>query len=169
MDYTVVDPQGFRLSIGIILVNTDNKLFWARRIGKNIWQFPQGGIAKNETTEEALFRELREEVGLLKQDVKIVDKSKLWVQYLLPAKYIRNDTKPLVIGQRQKWYLLELFCSDKKIQLNNSNHPEFDAWMWADYWYPIENIVFFKKKIYKQVLQEFEYKIFTEHNHKSND
>lgn len=153
----LVVKDGFRLNVGIIIVNTRGQLLWARRAGfKNAWQFPQGGIHGNETTYKAMYRELREELGLMPQDVTVLAESKKWLSYLLPEQFRRYENKPLVIGQKQKWFLLQLITRDTHIHLNYSENPEFDRWRWVDYWYPLDHVIEFKKKVYEKVLQEFE-------------
>ena len=106
----VIDTDGFRLNVGIILSNKEGKLFWARRIGQNAWQFPQGGIKQYETPEEALYRELMEEVGLCEYHVNVIGCTKEWLRYRLPKRLIRQDIAPICIGQKQLWYLLRLNC-----------------------------------------------------------
>ncbi|HAN28877.1 MAG TPA: RNA pyrophosphohydrolase, partial [Haliea salexigens] len=69
----MIDSEGFRPNVGIILANDAGQLLWARRIGgRDAWQFPQGGINRGETPEEALYRELHEEVGLAPEAVNVV-------------------------------------------------------------------------------------------------
>jgi len=106
--YAVIDPDGFRPNVGIILTNDAGQVLWARRINQNAWQFPQGGINSNETPEQALYRELNEEVGLEQQDVKILACTRGWLRYRLPQRLVRTHSQPLCIGQKQKWFLLRL-------------------------------------------------------------
>ena len=68
----MIDAQGFRANVGIILVNDQGQVFWGRRIGMSAWQFPQGGVNPRESLEAAMFRELREEVGLEPHHVKVI-------------------------------------------------------------------------------------------------
>lgn len=119
----MIDSEGFRPNVGIILANDNGQVLWAKRIGHNAWQFPQGGIHYGETAEQALFRELREEVGLLPEHVQIVAQTKGWLRYRLPHRYIRSDSEPVCIGQKQKWFLLKLIASTKHIQLHLSDPP----------------------------------------------
>lgn len=151
----MIDGEGYRLSIGIILVNKAGRLFWARRIGQDAWQFPQGGIHENETPEEALYRELHEEVGLEAENIAILGCTKGWLQYRLPKQMIRYYSKPLCIGQKQKWFMLRLLCEDEKVQLDKSSKPEFDRWRWVSYWYPLQQVIPFKRHVYRRALQEF--------------
>jgi len=152
----IVDAKGYRLNVGIVLSNDEQQLFWGRRIGHNAWQFPQGGVDANEAVEEAMYRELAEEVGLQANDVKVLGYTKHWLRYRLPKQFIRRRTKPLVVGQKQKWFLLKLISGEEKICLDTSAEPEFDHWRWVDYWYPPKKVIFFKQKIYSRALKELE-------------
>lgn len=152
--YNVIDADGFRSSVGIILANHQNRLFWAKRIGQDAWQFPQGGINPDEDFEDALHRELYEEIGLHAADVKILGATSGWLSYRLPKKMIRHYSHPLCIGQKQKWFLLRLLSSDEKIHLEKSQKPEFDRWRWVSYWYPLQHVIPFKRHVYRRALQE---------------
>lgn len=152
----MIDAGGFRANVGIVLVNREGKLFWAKRIGhKNAWQFPQGGINQDETPENALYRELAEEIGLSRDDVEILGCTNEWLSYLLPKRYIRYHSKPLCIGQKQKWFLLRLIVDESQLQLDRSQKPEFDLYRWVDFWHPLKDVVSFKRQVYRKVLQEF--------------
>ena len=97
----MIDSDGFRPNVGIILCNNQRRLFWGRRVGQNAWQFPQGGINRDETPEEAMYRELEEEIGLQSHQVKIIGSTRDWLRYRLPERYIRKHCEPLCIGQKQ--------------------------------------------------------------------
>ncbi len=129
---------------------------WARRIGQDAWQFPQGGIGETEDADEAMFRELWEETGLRQNDVNLLASTNSWLRYKLPRRYIRKNSSPRCIGQKQKWFLLELLADEKDFDLAASGKPEFDHWKWVDYWHPIENVVFFKRRVYQCALAQFE-------------
>ncbi len=150
----VVDKAGYRLNVGIILVNEYNELFWGRRVGHDAWQFPQGGVAKNESAMMAMYRELKEEVGLDSGDVEILGVTRRWLRYKLPKQYVRQGTRPLIIGQKQKWFLLKLLTHSQKIRLDISDSPEFDSWCWVNTDYPAEHVIFFKKQVYRQAIKE---------------
>lgn len=150
----MIDSEGFRPNVGIILANDIGQVLWAKRIGHNAWQFPQGGIQHGETPEQALFRELREEVGLLPEHVQIIAQTKGWLRYRLPHRYIRPDSDPICIGQKQKWFLLKLKASTTHIQLDLSDPAEFDEWRWVSYWYPLGQVVNFKRDVYRRALME---------------
>jgi putative (di)nucleoside polyphosphate hydrolase len=151
----VIDKKGFRLGVGIILVNSDRQLFLAKRIGKEAWQFPQGGLKENETVEDAMFRELKEEIGLCANDVKVLTSTKRWLRYRLPARLVRRHSKPVCIGQKQKWFLLQLINKDARFDLTATDDPEFDSWAWVSYWYPLTQVVAFKRRVYNLALKEF--------------
>ena len=152
----MIDSKGFRLNVGIVLINREKKLFWAKRVGMKAWQFPQGGIQIDESPEQALFRELKEEIGLLKKDVEIIGCTKGWLKYKLPKRFIRTSSVPLCIGQKQKYFLLRLLADDSQLNLLASEVPEFEAWRWVDFWHPVTEVVSFKKEVYKKALQELE-------------
>ena len=156
----MIDKEGYRQNVGIILCNQDNKVLWARRIGQNAWQFPQGGIRKEETHVQALLRELHEEVGLKEQNISIIGSTKKWLRYELPKRLIRHGSKPLCIGQKQIWYLLRIETEDQTIDLNTHEHPEFEEWRWVDYWHPLTEVVSFKRDVYECALSELEPLIF---------
>lgn len=151
----MIDTEGFRANVGIIICNKSGQVFWARRYGQHSWQFPQGGIDKGETAEEAMYRELNEEVGLTQKDVKIEAVSRNWLRYKLPKRLVRKGTDPVCIGQKQKWFLLSLTCKESDVDLAATGHPEFDDWRWVSYWYPIRNVVSFKRDVYRRMMQEF--------------
>lgn len=152
----VIDRAGYRLNVGIILINDANHVFWGKRRGHDAWQFPQGGIMPNESATTAMYRELYEEVGLQKDDVKILGVTKRWLKYRLPEQYIRHGKHPLVIGQKQKWFLLKLVSADQKIRLDLSHSPEFDSWRWIEYHEPAQHVIFFKQQVYHLALKELE-------------
>lgn len=150
----MIDQDGFRANVAIIIANSQNKVFWSRRINQSSWQFPQGGIIFGETPVEAMYRELKEEVGLMPYDVSIIGMTGTWLKYKLPRYLIRNNY-PLCIGQKQKWFLLCLKSGDEAINLSTNRKPEFDKWRWVHYWYPVEKVVSFKRNVYQRALAHF--------------
>lgn len=150
----MIDADGFRPNVGIILANDHGQVLWARRINQNSWQFPQGGIHQHESTEDALFRELYEEIGLQQQDVNILGCTRGWLRYRLPQRLVRKHSQPLCIGQKQKWFLLHLKSDDSRVRMDNSNKPEFDGWRWVSYWYPLGQVISFKREVYRRALKE---------------
>lgn len=156
----MIDSDGFRPNVGIILANHQNEVLWAKRIGQDSWQFPQGGIKRDETPEQALYRELAEEVGLSASDVEIVSCTRGWLRYRLPKKMIRYNSHPLCVGQKQKWYLLRMLSPDSTVSMTKSNTPEFDGWEWVSYWYPLGQVVAFKKEVYRRAMKELAPRLF---------
>lgn len=151
----MIDQDGYRPNVGIILVNHQGRLLWARRVGgQDAWQFPQGGIKHNEDPQVALFRELEEEVGLTESDVEVLGVTRGWLRYRLPKKLVRSTKAPICIGQKQKWYLLRLISDDAAIAMDLGDTPEFDSWSWVSYWYPLGNVVSFKREVYRKALKE---------------
>ncbi|HQQ74402.1 MAG TPA: RNA pyrophosphohydrolase [Pseudomonadales bacterium] len=152
----MVDSEGFRPNVGIMLANARGELLWARRVGgMDAWQFPQGGIHTQEDPESALFRELHEEVGLMPDDVRILGCTKGWLRYRLPPRLVRRHQNPLCIGQKQKWFFLQMVGNEASIQFDNgTEQPEFDHWRWVNYWYPLSHVVPFKREVYRSALKE---------------
>ena len=150
----MIDSDGYRPNVGIILTNAVGQLLWARRIRQDAWQFPQGGIRSEETPEQAMFRELQEEIGLKPQHVTILGATRGWLRYRLPERYIRRHQKPVCVGQKQVWYMLRLVGEDRHVRLDLSEKPEFDHWRWVDYWHPLREVVSFKRTVYKKALKE---------------
>jgi putative (di)nucleoside polyphosphate hydrolase len=150
----MLDREGFRPNVGIILLNQRNQVFWGKRIRSHSWQFPQGGIDRGETPEQAMYRELHEEVGLKPEHVDIVARTRDWLRYEVPDRFIRRDARGHYKGQKQIWYLLRLVAQDWHLNLRATNHPEFDAWRWNDYWVPLDVVVEFKRGVYEMALTE---------------
>jgi len=148
----VIDPDGYRPNVGIVLMRDDGQVFWARRVHRDGWQFPQGGMNTDETPLEAMYRELREETGLLPEHVEVLGATPGWLRYRLPYRSTRRDEKPQCIGQKQVWFLLRLLASDEDVRLDLTEKPEFDRWRWVDFWYPVEHVVTFKRSVYARAL-----------------
>jgi putative (di)nucleoside polyphosphate hydrolase len=149
-----IDGQGYRANVGIILSNADSDVLLGGRIGQPGWQFPQGGIRVDESAEQAMYRELQEEIGLTRADVEILGTTRRWLRYRLPQRYRRRDTVPLCIGQKQRWFLLRLLSESQNLRLDSTSTPEFDRWRWVDYWQPVAEVIFFKRRVYQRALEE---------------
>jgi putative (di)nucleoside polyphosphate hydrolase len=152
MDY--IDEDGFRANVGIILIDNERRVLIAGRRGRAGWQFPQGGIQQRESAEDALYRELHEEVGLGPHDVAVIGSTQDWLRYRLPEKFVRREREPLCIGQKQRWYLLSLITSDGRVRFDATDEPEFDRYRWVDYWRPVKEVIYFKRGVYVRALQE---------------
>jgi putative (di)nucleoside polyphosphate hydrolase len=149
-----IDAQGFRANVGIVLIRDGGDVFLCSRSDGRGWQFPQGGVRRGESPEEALFRELHEEVGLGPDDVEMVTGTSQWLRYRLPRQYVRRRSRPLCIGQKQRWYLLRMVGGEDKVRFDVTSKPEFDAWRWVDYWAPVREVIYFKRLVYAQALGE---------------
>lgn len=150
----VIDSEGFRPNVGIVLASAQGEVLWAKRIGQQAWQFPQGGIKRGESPEAALFRELHEELGLLPQHVAVLGVTRGWLRYRLPSRYLRRTRGRLCIGQKQKWFALRLLADEHLVRFDASEKPEFDGWRWVDYWLPLREVVDFKREVYERALSE---------------
>ena len=149
----MIDGDGYRPNVGIIIANSQGQVLWARRVGQDAWQFPQGGIDSKESIEDALFRELKEETGLDPKNVEIVGSTRGWLRYKLPKRMLRQNTSSF-IGQKQRWYLLKMLAEDEAVSFTHSDTPEFDHWRWVSYWYPLGQVVSFKQEVYRKAMKE---------------
>ena len=150
----MIDSDGYRANVGIILSNQHGKLLWAQRMGQDAWQFPQGGVDSDESAEQAMYRELWEEIGLRNEDVEIIASTSSWLRYKLPKRMVRRHSQPICIGQKQKWFLLRLAADESSVNLQSTDSPEFEGWKWVDYWHPVDQVVYFKKRVYRCALQQ---------------
>lgn len=151
-----IDRAGFRANVGIVLMRGSGELFLGGRVGGRGWQFPQGGVNRGERVEDALFRELKEEIGLAQQDVEVLGSTRGWLRYRLPRQYVRDRC----IGQKQRWFLLKLTADDANLRFDSTNLPEFDRWRWVDYWTPVREVVYFKRRVYVRALHDLGKLIF---------
>jgi putative (di)nucleoside polyphosphate hydrolase len=149
----MIDPDGYRPNVGIVLMREDGRLFWARRVNRDGWQFPQGGMNTDETPLEAMYRELLEETGLQPHHVEVLGATPGWLRYKLPSRCVRRGSRPACIGQKQVWFLLRMRCEETDVRLDLTDKPEFDSWRWVDFWYPCDNVVAFKREVYVRALR----------------
>ena len=149
----MIDPDGYRPNVGIVLMREDGRVFWARRVRRDGWQFPQGGMHSDETPVEAMYRELHEETGLLPEHVQVLGSTPGWLRYRLPSGAIRYNERQVCIGQKQVWFLLRLTSDEAHVRLDHTETPEFDHWRWVDFWYPVEHVVTFKRSVYARALR----------------
>ena len=150
----VIDTEGFRANVGIVLMRDAGQVFLGRRSGGRGWQFPQGGMRHGEQVEESLYRELHEEIGLTSDDVELLGRTSAWLHYRLPARYVRRNRHPVCIGQKQRWFLLRLKREDARFAFDSTSEPEFDQWRWTDYWEPVREVIYFKRPVYQSALAE---------------
>lgn len=155
-----IDADGFRANVGIVLIRADRQVFLGGRTGGRGWQFPQGGVLRHEAPEAALYRELKEEIGLDQQDVELVAATRNWLRYRLPKQYVRRNSHPPCIGQKQRWFLLRLISSEERLHFDATNEPEFERWRWVDYWTPVREVIYFKRAVYARALDELARRAF---------
>ena len=156
----MLDKEGYRPNVGIILLNPRNEVFWGKRVRQHSWQFPQGGIKYGESPEQAMYRELYEEIGLRAEHVRIVARTREWLRYEVPEQWMRRELRGNYRGQKQIWFLLRLLARDCDVSLRRSEKPEFDAWRWHPYWVPLDAVVEFKRDVYQQALSELSRYVF---------
>ena len=149
-----IDDEGYRANVGIILVNDKGRLLLGGRAGRKGWQFPQGGIVAGEDAEAAMFRELREEVGLRPEDVELLAVTRDWLRYRLPKRFVRRNSLPLCIGQKQRWFMLRLTAPAERLRFDCGDVPEFDRVRWVDFWRPVNEVIYFKRRVYARALYE---------------
>jgi len=149
----MIDPDGYRPNVGIVLMHPDGRVFWARRVQRDGWQFPQGGMRTDETPIEAMYRELGEETGLRPEHVRVLGETPGWLRYRLPPGAVQRHQRLTCIGQKQVWFLLQFDGDERDLRLNAGQEPEFDHWRWVDFWYPQEHVVVFKRGVYARALR----------------
>jgi putative (di)nucleoside polyphosphate hydrolase len=149
-----IDAQGFRANVGIVLIRDGGEVFLGSRSDGRGWQFPQGGVRRDESPEQALFRELHEEVGLERDDVEVIASTRSWLRYRLPRQYVRRRSMPLCIGQKQRWFLLRMVGDEQRLKFDVTERPEFDDWRWVDYWSPVREVIYFKRVVFARALGE---------------
>src|ERR1044071_5574741 len=150
----MIDAEGYRPNVGIVLANPAGQVLWAKRVRQEAWQFPQGGINPGETAQQALYRELYEELGLQAPDVQVLGVTENWLRYRLPRRYMRRACNPVCIGQKQKWFALRLLAPESQVRFDRGPRPEFEGWRWVDYWHPVQAVVPFKREVYQRALDQ---------------
>jgi putative (di)nucleoside polyphosphate hydrolase len=167
MDTIAIDaPRRSRLPlrtcVGIALFNSQGKVWIGRRcpkwLGKNanpIWQMPQGGISRGETAQDAAFRELYEETGIV--SAEIIDEIDGWLTYELPQRLLGRALKGRYRGQRQRWFAMRFTGKRSEIDLTapRGKKAEFDAWRWEHLSAVPGLAVSFKRPLYRTLLDEF--------------
>jgi putative (di)nucleoside polyphosphate hydrolase len=156
----MLDKEGYRPNVGIVLLNHRNEVFWGKRVKEHSWQFPQGGIKYGESPAQAMFRELEEETGLRPEHVKILGRTRGWLRYHVPEHWIRREWRGSYKGQKQIWFALRMLGHDSDVRLRASTHPEFDAWRWSDYWVELDAVIEFKREVYQLALTELSRYVF---------
>ena len=147
----MIKKDAYRPCVAMLIIRDGRVLIFQRQnLG---WQVPQGGIDKDESSEQAMWRELKEETNISPQCAQLIDQTEDYLYYTIPPKYHQKQ-KVSMIGQKQTWFLLNMTGDDNNISLNNMHKPEFIAWNWVSYWHPLTQIISFKREVYLQAFQE---------------
>ena len=135
-----------RLGVGIVLLNSDNKVFVGKRIDNsvNFWQMPQGGVDDNENLLYAANRELKEETGV--KSTKLIKEIDNWLIYELPKNLLGKIWKGKYRGQKQKWFIMRFVGDEEEINIKTKN-AEFKEWKWIDVNELLNVVVKFKHEI----------------------
>ena len=148
---------GYRLNVGLIIANENGELLLCKRKKMNSWQFPQGGIDFGESPIKAAKRELCEEVGISSKSVTLIESLDNWLKYEIPKiSRRRNFLDRKFMGQKQKWFLFKL-KNNVEVTFENDPDNEFDDFKWVSYWYPLNVIISFKEKVYREALNKLKY------------
>ena len=144
-----------RIGVGIVLLNSENKVFVGKRIDNPgiFWQMPQGGVDNNEKFLDAALRELNEETSI--KSVEIIKEIENWYTYELPGYLLGKIWKGKYKGQKQKWFIMKFIGKEKEINLN-TKRPEFLEWKWVEPKNLTKVVVNFKLRVYKEILKEIE-------------
>tara|TARA_B100002003_G_scaffold71361_1_gene66485 strand:- start:15 stop:458 length:444 start_codon:yes stop_codon:yes gene_type:complete len=141
--------------VGMMILNDNNEILVGRRLDypSGFWQMPQGGIDDNENPEEAVWREMMEEVGT--NNAELIKMSSQWVNYNIPQDTLdRLPWGKRYVGQTQKWFVFRFTGQESDINVGTEN-PEFSEWKWTKFNSLADNIVPFKRDVYKKILEEF--------------
>ena len=139
----------------MMILNSEKKILVGRRLDhpSGYWQMPQGGIDDNEKPEEAVWREMIEEIGTNNAELYKISSQR--INYEIPEETLKHlPWGQIYIGQTQKWFIFYFSGNDNDINVETQN-PEFSEWKWMDHNKLIENAVPFKRKVYETILSEF--------------
>ena len=142
-----------RMGVGIVLLNSENKVFVGKRIDNPeiFWQMPQGGIDNNEKFSDAALRELNEETSI--KSVEIIKEIENWYTYKLPGYLLGKIWKGKYKGQKQKWFVMRFLGKESEINLNTKK-PEFYEWKWIDLEEITNVVVEFKLEVYNKIKKQ---------------
>ena len=153
----MLDRDGYRPNVAIVIVNSKNLVFWGKRIREHAWQFPQG------RHQSRVRRPSRRCTGSSRKksgSVRSTSRSSAARASGCATRSRRTGSSAngaaAIAGQKQIWYLLRLVGRDSDVSLRATDHPEFDAWRWHDYWIPLESVIDFKRDVYRRALTELE-------------
>ncbi len=152
-----MEQRFFRAGVGTVIYDDRHQVAFFRRakypIG--VWQFQQGGIDVGETITTALWRELKEEVGLSEPHFESVIEYPEWLSYADPSA-LENQGKDRM-GQTHRWFFLKL-NGGMKLDLGRASDHEFNDHKWITFEQAIIETDNFKKPVYEAL-----YRFFLEH------
>ena len=155
---SVANSRGWRANVAAVIADGRGRVLLCRRCargGGRLWQFPQGGVDRGESPEQALWREVKEELALPPEVLRLVATASEWFSYEVPPWRV-NPLRPFR-GQRQLWFLLQLLDATENERLVRPAavaRPEFDDWRWVSYWHPLHCVVDFKREVYRSALSD---------------
>lgn len=146
------NPILYRPNVAAILQREDGKIFIAERINiPGAWQFPQGGVDDGETADQALFRELAEEIGVQAELLKVISRREGY-RYAFPKGRLKYG---IYGGQEQIYYLCCFSGTDADFNLA-ATHQEFASFRWIEpREFDLEWTPKFKRNVYRQVMRDF--------------
>jgi putative (di)nucleoside polyphosphate hydrolase len=146
-----VNGMKYQSNVAAILRRPDGRIFIGERVAeKNAWQFPQGGVDSGENLEAAMKRELWEEIGVLPEHYRFVQKRGPYY-YLFPKGFTKKGTN----GKEQHYFLCEFLGADSHINVE-TEHPEFRAWRWVEpEKFEIDWLPEMKREVYRSVFSDF--------------
>lgn len=152
--------NNFRKGVLVLIMNKEKKLLMCRRTGmanrQGGWQAPEGGIDESEEPKKAALREAYEETGITADKLSFLAETKEDLSYIVP-----EDKRPIIwinkrlVGQRKKAFLFKFSGTDKDINLNIQNPPEFETFRWVSPREALEDIVSFKAIMYAKAFDQF--------------
>ena len=148
-------PRFYRANVGLMLIGPGRRIFVGRRLNQpDAWQMPQGGVDRGESTLEAAYRELEEEIGVRSEHVDLLEETADWLYYEFPIDVRKKLSRGRYKGQRQKWFAFRFKGRDSDIRLD-THTPEFSDWRWAPLETAPELVIPFKRDIYQEIAQRF--------------
>jgi putative (di)nucleoside polyphosphate hydrolase len=146
----------YRPNVAALMINADGALLICERTTvSGAWQFPQGGVDNGEGLEDALYREVEEEIGLRKKHYKVVDRKDGYRYLYPPAVRQKKLKKHGNHGQEQTYFLCRLKSGAPEIDINQSPQ-EFCAYRWIDpEEFDLDWLPDFKHEVYRKVMQDF--------------
>ena len=148
----------YRRAAGAVVFNKKGQVFLGRRknaVTPHVWQFPQGGMDRGETHEEAALRELHEETGISPALITKIGEIEEWLYYDFPTQFKHSEKSRGKKGQRQRWFAFLFHGDDKDVDVDAHKPVEFSDWRWGSLEEAYELIVPFKREVYARLACEF--------------